>query len=90
MSEMNFVSTEKQIELPSGTIANYVEYTVLKDGVPTNYIMDNDLTDEQVDEIDENLKQLRNQAPKRIVISSEHPASVVIAEIQKQKIFGVI
>lgn len=92
MSTIKFVSTEKTIELPTGTVAKYVEYDVQKDNVSigTNYMFDGELTDDQIDEIDSEIGKLRNQIPRRVVISNEHPANVVVLEIQKQKLYGVI
>lgn len=90
MPEMNFTTIEKTVEMPDGRTVQYIEYDVQKDGQSINYIMDDDLSDEQVDEIEANISELRSQKPKRLVINIDHPVDVVIGEIQKQKLYGVI
>lgn len=92
MSKIEFKSTEKTIEMPCGTIASYIEYNVLKDGesIGNDYMFDDDLSDDQIDMIDSEIGNLRNQTPKRVVISAEFPAEEIKMEIQKQKLWGVV
>ena len=90
MVEMKFITLEKNVEMPDGRTVSYIEYDVLKDDESVNYIMDDDFSDDQIDEIDAAIKQLRKQTPKRLVINREHPIEFVIREIQMQHLYGVI